>query len=102
MNKQAILVTTDHKGIFFGYVDSMDAALMEREETDGDAVTIKDARCCVYWPEECHGFLGLARKGPLPGAKVSPAVDELIVYSVTSLSPVGGEAAERWEEEPWG
>lgn len=100
-DKQAIFVTTEHKGVFFGYADSLDAARAERKETDGDAVTITEARCCVYWPEECHGFLGLAKQGPLPGAKVSPAADELTVYSVTSLSPVTDEAAERWEEEPW-
>lgn len=48
--ERAVLVTTEHRGVFFGYAT----------ETDGETITLKNARNCVYWSSDVKGFLGLA------------------------------------------
>ena len=55
---KAVLVTTAHRGVFFGYAT----------ETDGATIKLRAARNCIYWPAEQKGFLGLASNGPLKGA----------------------------------
>lgn len=63
--ERAVLVTTAHRGVFFGYAT----------KTDGETIKLRAARCCLYWPPEQKGFLGLASDGPLKGARVGPAAD---------------------------
>lgn len=38
--ERAALVTTLHKGVFFGYATN----------TDGKTIKLRAARCCIYWP----------------------------------------------------
>ena len=52
-----ILVTTAHRGVFFGYFDSSESA--------GEIVTLTKARNVLYWSEETKGFMGLARRAPI-------------------------------------
>jgi hypothetical protein len=91
MDRQAVLVTTAYRGVFFGYLVA----------EDGDTCTLADARMCVYWPSENHGVLGLASDGPREGARVSPRVQELRLRAITAIAPCTAEAADRWESEPW-
>lgn len=88
-----VLVTTEHKGVFFGYLDS---------EVNKDKMTLKDARNVVYWSEQTRGFLGLASDGPNKKCKVGPKVPDLEVFDITSVARVTDKAVERFEEEPWG
>jgi hypothetical protein len=85
-----VLVTTLHRGVFFGYATN----------TDGATIKLQSARCCLYWPAEQKGFLGLARVGPLPGARVGPAAD-IELRDVTCVAECTPEAVARWESEPW-
>jgi hypothetical protein len=89
--ERAVLVTTAHRGVFFGYAS----------ETSGDTIKLTRARCCVYWPAENKGFLGLASDGPLDGAKIGPAAD-IELRDITCVAEVTAEAAERWNDAPWG
>lgn len=57
---------------------------------------------CVYWPSANRGVFGLAADGPKSGAKITPAVDELTVHDVTAVVPMDADAAQKWEEGPWG
>lgn len=86
-----VLVTTAHRGVFFGYFES----------EDGDTVTLAKCRNCIYWPKKNKGFLGLAADGPLDGARVGKTSESTKLYSVTSVSLVGSDAVERWEALPW-
>ena len=88
--ERAVLVTTEFRGVFFGYA----------VKTDGDTIKIKRARNCLYWPSENKGFLGLASKGPLAGAKVGPPAD-IELRKITCVAEVTPEAAERWEKFTW-
>lgn len=88
---QALLVTTAHRGVFYGY----------GEPSDAPTIKLERARMCIYWPTETHGVLGLAASGPKAGSKVGPAVPTLIVRDVTACVTVTHEAIQRWEGEPW-
>jgi hypothetical protein len=86
-----VLVTTIHRGVFFG----------ELVSEEGEVVKLANARNCIYWPVETRGFLGLAFAGPPKGSKVGHAAPSLTLRGVTSISECTKEAAEKWESGPW-
>lgn len=86
-----VLVTTQHRGVFFGYLESK----------PGAEVTLSKARNCLYWPAGTQGFLGLATTGPIKGTRVGPAVATLTLYGVTSVSEVTADAAKAWDAATW-
>jgi uncharacterized protein DUF6948 len=90
--EKAVLVTTSHRGVFFGYANS---------EPTKDTITIKNARNCVYWSQDVKGFLGLAATGPTKSCKIGPKVPSLTLLGVTSITEVTPEAIEAWEKSPW-
>jgi len=85
-----VLVTTAHRGVFFGYA----------ENTDGETIKLKRARNCIYWPVANKGFLGLAADGPAKGARVGPAAD-IELRNITSVSEVTEAAVAAWEAGLW-
>ena len=91
MDERPVLVTTQYRGVFFGYAD---ADPVDR------VLKLSRGRNCIYWPKETKGFLGLAKDGPLPGARVGPAVD-ITLYGVTCVAICTPEAVSRWEAFPW-
>lgn len=88
--ERPVLVTTMHRGVFFGYAT----------DTSGETVKLRAGRCCVYWSADCKGFLGLAATGPTSKCKIGPAAD-IELRNVTSVSEVTAEAVQRWESAPW-
>jgi hypothetical protein len=86
-----VVVTTEHRGVFFGLLDG----------APGETVTIRQARCCLYWSTDVRGFLGLAAKGPSEDCRVGPPAPSLTLFKVTSVVEVAPEAAEAWEAAPW-
>jgi hypothetical protein len=90
MTERPVLVTTAHRGVFFGYA----------EDTDGDTIKLKRARNCIYWPPATRGFLGLASDGPAKGARVGPAAD-IELRNITCVAEVSEAAVAVWEAAPW-
>lgn len=88
--ERAVLVTTEHRGVFFGYA----------VETAGETISLRRARNCIYWPSENKGFLGLASDGPLKGAKVGPAAD-IQLRKITCVAECSPKAIDAWEGAPW-
>lgn len=88
--EKAVLVTTAHKGVFFGYT----------KDTRGAIISLRSARNCIYWPVEQKGFLGLASQGPVAGSRVGPAAD-LELRDITSVALCTPAAVEAWEKAPW-
>ena len=88
--EQPVLVTTAHRGVFFGYA----------KETSGTTIKLRAARLCVYWTVDLRGFMGLASVGPSKGCKIGPAAD-IEVRDVTAVVEVSAEAVKRWELAPW-
>lgn len=92
MKEIPVVVTTSHRGVFFGYVE--DATLKE-------TMTLKRARMCVYWPSEVKGVLGLATIGPISGSKIGPAVTSLTINNIDALMEMTPKAVAQWESSPW-
>jgi hypothetical protein len=55
----------------------------------------------VHWPADCHGVLGVAARGVSSGARVSPAVDRIVLRNVTAVVDATAEASKTWDNEPW-
>lgn len=92
MNQErAVIVTTAHRGVFFGYV----------KDANGPTINLSRARMCVYWSADLRGLLGLASVGPSGKCRISPAAN-MQVRDVTAVIEVSPEAVEKWEESPWG
>ena len=89
-SERAVLVTTQHKGVFFGYAT----------ETGGTTIRLRAARLCVYWTADLRGFMGLASSGPQKGCRIGPAVD-MEVRDITSVSECTPEAVAQWEKNIW-
>ena len=88
--ERAVVVTTEHRGVFFGYADAV----------DGDIVKLRAARNCVYWSADIRGFMGLAATGPSKNCKVGPAAD-ISLRKITSVMECAPEAIAAWESAPW-
>jgi hypothetical protein len=86
----AVLVTTSHRGVFFGYATRIDE----------EVIALRAARNCLYWPSSQKGFLGLASQGPLQGARIGPAAD-IELRDITCVAKCTEEAVRAWEKAPW-
>lgn len=86
-----LLVTTSHKGVFFGY----------GQPTENNIIRIERARMCVYWSTDCKGVLGLAATGPTKGCKIGPEVPAITLRDVTAVTEVSEAAVAAWNKEPW-
>lgn len=88
--ERPVLVTTAHKGVFFGYA----------KDTSGETIKLRAARLCVYWSTDLRGFMGLASVGPSGQCRIGPPAD-IELRAITSVSEVSPEAVQRWEAAPW-
>jgi hypothetical protein len=88
MKSKAVLVTTEFRGVFFGYIED-DKKLPEQ-------ITLTNVRNCIYWSSDVGGFLGLAASGPSSGCKIGAEVPELTLWKITSVTPVTPEAEKKW------
>lgn len=93
MNKNIIplLVTTLHKGVFFGY----------GQPTQNKTIRLTDAQMCVFWDTDTKGVLGLAAQGPNSKCRIGPAVPAITLQDVTSVTEASAEAAEKFKQAPW-
>lgn len=88
-----VLVTTEHRGVFFGY-------LAKGADKGAPSLELERARCAVYW-RDCKGFLGLASEGPNPGCRIGPPAPKLLLHGVTSVTECSPAAVEAWELGHW-
>jgi hypothetical protein len=88
--ERAVLVTTAHRGVFFGYAD----------KTDGAVIKLRAARNCLYWSKEVKGFIGLADTGPIGASRVGPPAD-IELRDITCIAECKIEAVKVWESAPW-
>lgn len=88
-----VLVTTAHRGVFFGYLVG---------EAAKEKVVINKARNVTYWDVATRSFLGLAANGPTTSCRVSPAAGEAsTLFDITGVFVCTPEAVEKFEAGPW-
>jgi len=84
-----VLVTTSHRGVFFGTLTS------QKDTSNGTTVVLKDARCALRW-HTTGGFLELAEFGPNKNSKIGATAPTLELEKVTSIADVTPKAAKAW------
>lgn len=84
-----VLVTTEFRGVFFGYVTDDKKAPTQ--------ITLKDARNCIYWSADCGGFLGLAANGPTRNCRIGRKISDITLYKITSITAVEEAAQKEWD-----
>ena len=88
--ERSVLVTTAHRGVFFGYAT----------ETDGEIVKLTRARLCLYWSADVKGFMGLAANGPTKTCRIGPPAD-IDLRAITAVVAVTPKAEVAWNKAPW-
>ena len=88
--ERAVLVTTAHRGVFFGYAT----------DVGGATIKLRAARNCLYWSSDNKGFLGLASMGPTKGARVGPTAN-IELRDITCVAECTEDAVKAWESAPW-
>ena len=87
--ERAVLVTTEHRGVFFGYATA----------TDGDTIALRSMRNCIYWSKDVGGFLGLAERGPSASCRIGARANA-VLRSITCVAECTPAAAAAWEAAP--
>ena len=85
---KAILITTEHRGVFFGYVP-------ERQDMTKRTMALKGARCAIYWGTT-KGVAELAESGPNTKSRIGAAADLLAIHDITAVWAVTKEAEQKW------
>lgn len=87
-----ILVTTQHRGVFFAQVEES-ADLTQKMLTN-----LKNARMAIYFNTK-KGVLELAEIGPNSGSKIGSKADIDVLHDVTGVFSVTDNAAEKWMKD---
>ena len=87
-----LVVTTAHRGVFFGY----------GTPTENKTIRLTEAQMCVYWSADIHGVVGLASSGPSKSCKIGPPAPAITLQDVTSVMEASKEAEAAWKGQPWG
>lgn len=88
--ERPVIVTTAHRGVFFGYAT----------DVDGETIRLARSRLCLYWSADVRGFMGLAANGPTSGCRIGPAAD-ITLRNITAVLEVSPDAVKAWESGPW-
>lgn len=83
-----VLVTTQHRGVFFGYADP--SKIQER------SFSLQRVRCCISWASSIGGFLGLSSKGPDSNCRIGTEAVEVLLHDITSVTQCTEAAVAAW------
>lgn len=87
---EAVLVTTEFRGVFYGTViDDSDLP---------NKITLKDARNCIYWHSSVNGVFGLAVTGPNSECKIGPTIPYFTAWKITSVTHCTKAARAAWDK----
>ena len=85
---KAILVTTAHRGVFYGEVP-------EGYDLTQRTMALKNARAAIHW-NTVKGFAELAETGPNEGSKIGAKADIEALHDITAVLSVTDQAREAW------
>lgn len=84
-----VLVTTKHRGVFFGHLEDGQAGTE-------NSLTLLNCRNAIYWAGT-KGFLGLAANGPERDSKIGATAPRVLLHDITSVTDCTDSAAAVWE-----
>ena len=85
---KAVLVTTVHRGVFYGLVPS-------RQDMNAKTMALKSARCAIRWGTTT-GIAELASVGPGPNSKIGATADIAALHDITAVWVVSDAARDKW------
>jgi hypothetical protein len=85
---KAVLVTTQHRGVFFGLVP-------DDQDMTARTMALKQARCAIYWGTT-NGIAELAATGPTANSKIGALADIDALHDITAVWSVSADAAAKW------
>ena len=93
-NKIPVLITTKHRGVFFGFIDPKDV--------DKDPLKVHEKQMCTKWSTEMRGVFGLAKYGPDKNCRIGQPVEWATLKNITAVVSCSEEAVKNWKKCPWG
>lgn len=90
--KIPVLVTTELRGVFFGY-SKVDPEKLEKMP---DILVLKSVRNCIYWDETVSGVFGLANTGPNNKCRIGANFENITLNKISSISIVSKAAEKTW------
>ena len=86
---KAILVTTQHRGVFFGLVP-------DDQDVNSRTMALTDARCAIRWGTTA-GVAQLAATGPTANSRIGVKADIPALHDITAVWAVTDKARAAWE-----
>lgn len=86
---KAILVTTQHRGVFYGEVP-------DRCDLTKRTLKLKNARCAIRWDTK-DGVAELASVGPNRNSKIGAKADIEALHDITAVWVCTPEATMAWQ-----
>jgi hypothetical protein len=86
--KVPVLVTTAHRGVFFGWADP--------ETVDQKSIRLAKVKNCISWASSVRGVFGLAATGPNHDCRIGAEAPSLLLHDVTSVAEVSEQAVAAW------
>lgn len=84
-----ILITTQHRGVFFAQVeDNTDLTLKTM-------TNLKNCRMAIYWGTT-KGVMQLASDGPTSSSKIGAPAGVDVMHDITAVFSVSDNAAAKW------
>lgn len=83
-----ILISTAHRGVFFGLVPP-------DQDLNARTMALKSARCAIYWGTT-KGLAELAESGPTAKSRIGAPADLEAIHDITAVWSVTEKAAEKW------
>ncbi len=87
MSTTTVIVTTKHRGVFWGSPDGY--------ATGDEIIHLNNARMCIYWSGR-KGILGLAENGPLDADRIGATAPRIELRDITAVIGVTDKAAAAW------
>lgn len=91
MDSKPVIVTTEHRGVFFGF--------LARGTEEARTITLTSARNAIYWATT-RGFVELAQVGPNKSSRVGAVAPRIVLHDVTSVTECTDAAAAAWRAFP--
>lgn len=88
-----VVVTTAHKGVFFGYINP--------DHKLNPNIELTKVRMCVSWSGDLKGMPGLAAIGPTEGCRIGLEVPSVALRDVTAVFDCTEKAVAAWGIAPW-
>jgi len=83
-----VLVTTQHRGVFFGFVPA-------DQDMTARTMRIADARCAIRWATT-RGVAELAEIGPNENTKIGACATLAALHDITAVWECTQEAVKQW------